>query len=267
MKVTIQTIDRKCVDIEFDDSVDPPTISDLKQKISEVKNHPVDQIKLIFEAKVLDDDNKLLSDYKITNGKKIVAMLQKPKDATPEVKKPELEKIVEPVKVPEKVPDQPTSLPPIQQVNVSDWQNSTIQPDSDPLPFNFDSSTGSNVGGNMNTMFTQLIQQNPQFFVQMLMSDPQIQQIAQQNPQGFAQFISDPNFLNNVMQHTDEDYNEEDEQMYQNFFGGQINLTDAEKLEVEEIVNMGLGTFEDTLQYYVAMNRDKEATVNALLDR
>ena len=261
MKVTIQTLDRVCVEITFDDS-DSPTILQLKEKIHEIKNHPIDQIKLIFEAQVLSDNNKLLSEYGVVDGKRVVAMLQKNK--------------------PKQVQSQPQTTPmenkPVSQpvqpsfTNVSDWQDSDVQPD---------------IQGNMNNMFASVLQQNPQVFMQLLMADPQIQAMAQQDPDGFNQFINDPNFLNNIINFgnsdghncdhnchhgsdsIDDSYDDEYESNnhnHQHLLGGTVPLSPEQKLEVEDIVSMGFGTFEDTIQYYFAMNCDKEATVNALLD-
>ena len=110
----------------------------------------------------------------------------------------------------------------------------------------------------------QAIQQNPQMLIQLLMASPQIQQMSQQNPEVFQQIINDPSLINNIMQLTQT--MQQDEQMYNKVFDGDINLTEEQKAEVEEIVSMGFGVYEDVVQYYIAFDYNKEMTVNHLLN-
>lgn len=44
------------------------------------------------------------------------------------------------------------------------------------------------------------------------------------------------------------------------------DLTEEQKKDVEEIVNMGMGTYDDVLQFYIACDYNKELTVNNLMD-
>lgn len=47
------------------------------------------------------------------------------------------------------------------------------------------------------------------------------------------------------------------------FFG---DLTEEQRKDVEEIVNMGMGSYDDVLQYYIACDCNKELTVNNIMD-
>ena len=100
--------------------------------------------------------------------------------------------------------------------------------------------------------------------MQLMLANPQIQQLYQQNPQAVQQLFSDPNFLTSLMQVGGEV--QEDDEMYNKVFDGDIPLTEEQKSEVEEIVSMGFGTFEDAVQYYIAYDCNKEQTINALLN-
>ena len=74
-----------------------------------------------------------------------------------------------------------------------------------PNPFAaMNNGEGNPVG--LQGAFAQVLQQNPEMFMQMLMQDPQIQQMAQADPQGFMQLVSDPNFINNVTQYKPSEY-------------------------------------------------------------
>lgn len=83
MKVIIQTLDKVCVDVIFEESQSNPTVMNLRTKLQEIKNHPVNQMRLIFSGQELTDNDKLLVDYGITNGSRVVLLLQKNKSVQP----------------------------------------------------------------------------------------------------------------------------------------------------------------------------------------
>ena len=260
MKVLIQTLDRNIVDVTVEDS---GTVLDLKNSIHEVKNHPIDQMTIIFNGKKLDDNNKALSDYAVVDGTRVVLMLHKQKPATSTVTLPTI-----PSTVPTLTPVSPTQETPEQvsdPVDSDDLASLTPSVPSVSLPSsNVATASGTPIGS-----FSQMFQQNPQLLAQLLMSNPQISQMAQENPEAFAQIMNDPNFLSNIIQMGEgfeEEYDDEDEQLYEKIFQGDAGLTEEQKKEVEVITNMGLGSYEDTIQLYVAYGHNKDATVNALLD-
>ncbi|ARF11630.1 ubiquitin family protein [Klosneuvirus KNV1] len=227
MKLILQTVDKTTFEVEVPDD---GTLQDLRNQISAVKNHPVDQLKLIYNGSILNDNAKKLTEYKLVDGTKLVVLLQKAKVETKQSAKPEEPKV-------------PMEQKPVDQTTEPE-ANQNEQPSQ-----------------NMVGQFANLVQQDPEAFMQLLMNDPFISQIAQQNPQFFAQVISDPNFINNLVQvePTEEDT------MYEKFFEGEIKLTDDQKKDVNEIVAMGF-PFEDVIQYYVAYDNNKEMALNALFN-
>jgi len=233
MKVIVKALDKTIVDVSFEDT-ETPTIQDLKNKLQVIKNHPVEQMLIIYNGQKLLEDGKKLSEYGIKDGTSVVLMMTKAKPTPPPV----------PASVPIPVSQQPQSEPTAQPA---------VQPTAQPA-------------GGAHANFANILQQNPQQFLQMLMSNPQIAAMAQQNPAAFAQILADPNFLNNIVQVGEGMEGDEEDPMYEKVFEGDVELTDAQKKEVEEIVAMGFGSFEDTVQYYVALGYNKDATVNALLD-
>src|SRR3990170_577655 len=80
MKLTVQTLDQKTFEVTIDEK---ETLHTLKNEIGKLKDHPSDQLKLIFNGAVLDNNDKKLSEYKIIDGTKIVLLLQKTKSKLP----------------------------------------------------------------------------------------------------------------------------------------------------------------------------------------
>ena len=278
MKITVQTLDKKVDDIVIDDNA---LVEDLKKQISSVKNCQPDNLKLIFNGGILDDDKKKIVDYNVKDGTKIVMMIQKPKG-------------------PLKPPPTPvqTSQPPQNPVPVT--QSTNVSSPAPSGTSNNQSSVGvSNLqpvlltgSANANTsntnppnpminLFTNVLQQNPEMFMQMMLQNPTINELNQQNPQMLQQLITDPNFINQVVQLGQTAYGNVDgdgiddfmdvddqEELYQNMFGAQVEipLTAQQKQEVAEIVQLGFGSYEDAIQYYVAYDHNKELAINALLN-
>ena len=246
MKLIIQTLDQKTFDVVVDNEA---TLLTLKNEISKLKEHQPDQLKLIYSGSVLDNDNMKLSAYKILEGTKIVLLLQKPKA-----------KPVAPTPVVQTTATAPTLAPVAPVAPVVTAPAPTAAGVAAP-------ATGVAAPQNMAHAFGAMLQQNPQAFMQLLMSDPLIAQIAQSQPQAFAQMLNDPNFMNNVLAAGDGLLAQggEDESLYGKVFEGDIDLTDVQKKEVQDIVDMGF-PFEDVVQYYVAYGHSKDLTVNALFD-
>jgi len=99
MKLIIQTLDKVPIDIILD--VEKPSVMDLKTKINELKNHPIDKIRLFFQGVELDN-TKSLCDYKIVASSTVTFLLQK----------------LDPIKQePIKQEEQHTDLPPLENVS------------------------------------------------------------------------------------------------------------------------------------------------------
>jgi uncharacterized ubiquitin-like protein YukD len=238
MKVIVTTLNKETNEFDFDDNT---TVMDLKIQISEAKSRSVDTIRLIFNSAVLDN-NKKLSECGVKDGQKIIMIGDKPKPQAAQTPAPSV------------TPAPAPSVP---------------QPTESSEPFNMFAPqpaqpTASSEPKSQQEIMTDALQQNPEMFIQMLMANPQIQTMAQQNPQEFMQMISDPEFMSKVMQAGAE--MEDDEEMYNKVFqgGAQLQLSEEDKLVVDEIANMGFGTYEDAVQYYFAYEKNKDAAISAL---
>lgn len=83
-------------------TLDPESpVMELKNKLSEIKNHPANQIKVIFAGAVLDSEKKIL-DYKIIDKSTVIYLCSNPKPVKPDPPKPEPE--------PEPMPENPADL-------------------------------------------------------------------------------------------------------------------------------------------------------------
>jgi len=257
MKVIVKTLDRNVVDVTVEDD---STLFDLKKSIQEIKNHPAEQMTIIFQGKKLEENDKKLSEYLIVDGASIVLMMTKPKPTVPTT----------PIVSTSTTSTASTASTVLSQVG-TETQNASTDVSNELTTVSEPSTSATtsspllpgmnpvNMGGSLN----QFLQQNPQLLMQMLMSNPQIAQMAP-NQNALMQLINDPNFLNSIIQEGDEF--EDDDPMYEKIFEGDVQLTVEQKKEVDEIINMGFGTYEDTIQLYVAYGYNKDATVNALLD-
>jgi len=246
MKLTVQTLDQKTFDVTIDENA---SLQTLRDEIGKIKDHPSDQLKLIYNGAVLDKNEKKLSEYKVVDGTKIILLLQKtkPKPVAPAAK---VEEKKEPA--PNPVQQPADAAPAVPVAPAAPGAAVPAAPGAVPQ---------------MAGVFGAILQQNPQAFMQLLMADPYINQLAQANPQMFAQMIGDPNFMQNVMAAGEGLMAQggEDETLYEKMFEGEVKLSVEQKKEVQDIVDMGF-QFEEVIQLYVAYGHSKELTVNALFD-
>ncbi|ARF09684.1 ubiquitin family protein [Indivirus ILV1] len=257
MLIKIKTLKGEMTELEVPDDY---TLLNLKTKLSEIKSHSIEHINIIYNGVILNPDTKTLKELSLTSGVTVVLLVKPPKTQV-------VEQSQQPViPIQPQQPVQPTQQhqPVIQNIpqgnNLFDMAQQALN-DTQGQPMN------------MHQAFTSALQQNPQLFMQMIMQDPVIQQMAQANPNAFQQMVTDPNFINNVIQASEQmgEYDEDgdDEATYQEYVGGQTNmnnLTESQKQDVDDIVNMGLGPYEVVLQYYVAFGYSKETTANHLLN-
>ncbi|QKF93689.1 ubiquitin protein [Fadolivirus algeromassiliense] len=253
MKLVLQTLDKKTFDVEVDDNA---TLGDLKKKVEELKNHPIAQIKLIFSGAVLNENDKKLTDYKLVNDSRVIVLLS-PKPATSQAQPaPQAASNVQPAPSTNSV----TTQTPAQ----NQFGNVPSQPPVNLFDMAANAANNAQAGAGgaqgLQQTLTQMLASNPQILMQMLMSNPQIAQFAGQNPQAFLQMVSNPDFLNNIVEVGDQ-YEEASE-----FEGMYDNLTDDQKKDVDEMINMGFD-FNDIIQYYCLNDHNKEATINILLNQ
>lgn len=270
MKLVLQTLDKQTFEVIVEDSA---TLLDLRKQFEAVKNHPADQLKLIFSGAVLTDDTKLLTDYKLVEGSKIVVLLQKPKPTpvatpTPTVNTVSSTTSTTSATTGSNATTDAATEQPSTSTEQSSTSTSTTPANANPTPFNLftaaaaqGAATGIPAGAQgIQQMLTQLLTSNPQILMQMLMTDPQMAQTAQQNPQAFLQMLNNPEFLNSLVQFG-EDMGEVSE-----FEGVYEELTDDQKKDIDEMVEMGFD-FNDIVQYYCLNDHNKEITMNILLNQ
>jgi len=75
MKITLRTLDKKEYKV---DATDSTTVSDLKQKLSDEHQLPVDHLKLIYSGKMLNDEQKI-GELGVKETDFMVLMVRKPK--------------------------------------------------------------------------------------------------------------------------------------------------------------------------------------------
>ena len=231
MKVLVRTLKGDSLNITI---VDNSSVYDLKKSISDLIQHSPDLMKLIFSGKVLEENDKKLSDYNVIDGSSLVAYLQKV--------------------------NQPTVNPIPHQTNKSSIDDNIVH----------DQAENNIPENNIFQMFSNLIQQNPQEFLQTILNDPGINQLYQNNPTGFMQILNDPSYIQNVLhigQQMDLQNNEEgnEDGANEENMSVQIDLTENEMNDVNELVTMGF-SFEDCVQYYIAFDKNKELAINALMN-
>jgi uncharacterized ubiquitin-like protein YukD len=279
MKLTVRTLKQETFEIDVEDT---GTVNDAKQAVAEARDVPHDWIKMIFNGQIMEND-KSLSEYNVKDGCGLVILTKKPKEAEPvpvEVQQAEVQQAeVQQAEVQQAEVQQAEVQQAEEQCNEGDdgegdvGEEQAEQPVVSNEPFNmFDAGlaqaqAGAQAGAqllpNVNNpeemlqSFQQQLQQNPQLFMQMLMQNPMIAQFSQQNPEEFQQVINDPNFLSNVMNASQDMYNEEEPI--------KIELTDDEKKDIDDLVGMGFNKL-DAIQYYRACGNNKEAAASMLME-
>ena len=92
------------------------------------------------------------------------------------------------------------------------------------------------------------------------------------NQEEFLQYIRDPQFLNNIV-NPDIDGNLGDNPGNNNPVNGgnllgqaRVELSAEDQANIREIMEITFASFNEVLQYYVALDRDKDATTNMILN-
>jgi hypothetical protein len=271
MKIIAKTLQKEKIDI----SVDGETVGDLRQSIIIAKNVPTDKyVKIIFSGKILEDDTEKMTNAGLEDSKEIVIIIT-------QIKKPIVKSIVEPV-ISVTAPTTPTTpiappvAPPIiPTTESSDPINLFDLPQNessfvDPLNIQglndtpgLDGSVGLNPQA---SAFGQLLMQNPQMIMQLLMQDPTIQQLSQENPQAVQDLLTNPNLLQQLMNVVPGgSSNDTGGPLIPGAIPGTqvIQLTEDEKLEIDQLVGLGVN-FQEALYYYESCGRDVNAAANLI---
>jgi len=243
MKITAKTVKNEVTTVELSNDA---LVDTLRMELAKEKNVPDDNIKIIYSGKILEN-GKSLVEYGIVGDSNVVIMIRSPP------KKQEV--IPPPVELQPAEP--PVNLQPVEQhisISTSTFQNSApgVQEQIQ--------------------RFRQTIEQNPEQFLQFLLSDPSINAMYQSNPQGFATMISDPTFVQNIVITGQQLFNGESDDLFEEGIDDNeentsivesLGLTDEDKTNIDELMNMGFSRV-DVLQYYLASDKNKEIAANLL---
>ena len=255
--VKVKTLKKEEFTIEFPD--DNATVLDLKVSLckqmdatGKEKNCDPSMCKIVYSGAVLNDDNKKLTDYKITSGFSVVLLIQRSTKLVVEEKKEMVEEkrevIVENAPVDNNNDDA--------DEDEDDEDDEARNEDENDDNYDDNNNNYNDYEGAIELNLDDLERiGTPEGFMALLMNHPVIGQYARENPNGFLQTMANPQF---VMGGPDN--------------GGQLlrpnmpQLTDEEKNDVNDILDMTMSSYNDVIQYYMACDKDKEATINMLLN-
>lgn len=261
--VKVKTLKKEEFTIEFPDT--NATVLDLKvslckqmDEIGKEKNCDPSMCKIVYSGAVLNDDNKKLTDYKLASGFSVVLLVQRSKKLVVEEKKEIVEEKKEEVVV-EPVANDNENDEDGEEDNYTDEARNEDDNNDDNNDDNYDDNNnqGDVIGFDLNLDDLERIA-TPEGFMALLMSNPVIGQYARENPEAFLQTMANPQF---VMGGNDGNNN----------IGRVRNpnmpqLTEEEQNDVNDILEMTMGSYNDVVQYYMALDKDKEATINMILN-
>jgi hypothetical protein len=255
--VKIKTLKKEEYNISLPDG-DSSTVLDLKNALIKLfiddkkyERCEPSECKLCHNGTVLSDDAKKLSDYKVTNGATIIPLIKLNAKPTVEVKQPE------PVVATEKVDND-------SEENNSE-NNTTDEARNETDGEDEEEHDGQNNDGVMNEQdvldegnFEQMLQ-TPEAMINML------GQLAMANPQAFMQAMG------GNIDFVDEEGLPEGEgdngvQYVRMPFVQGPQLSDEERQHVQDIIEITNAPRTEVLQYYLALNKDKEATINMIFN-
>lgn len=247
---TIQCMDKSIHKLPFSND---STVGDMRIEASKIKNCEPTLCKLIHMGTILGVDEKKLSELNIKPEQKIILLIQQKAKIVVETK--EENTVIEPV--------------PVQNIE-QDIPN--IEPIDVPPENNDDYDEGDYVNDLPNINYENLaqqIQQNPQDFLNFMMQHPIVGQAVQGNEEEFLEMIQSPEFLENI---ANPDIMNEHLQNHGAMPGNagllgmaQVELSVEDQENIREIIEFTGAPFNVVVQYYVIMDRNKEATTNMIL--
>jgi hypothetical protein len=262
VNITLKTLKQEIYHLDIDLNI---TISDLKQQLTQF-GYNVSEMKLIFKGRVLEDNNTLATYNYNPESKDFIVIMT--------IKKP-----IEPPKI----SIQPVS---IQIINQNDQSNNdqsnndqsiTNQSNNENNENNDQSITNqSNNENNVSLVdneneddyedvedelpnIAQLLNQNPNILLGLIAQHPQMSQLFNHYPNEIQELISNPNFMQTVLSMGS-----------QGAFGNnpnvlQINITEEERNDINELMSLGF-TENEVIQVYYACNKNKEQAAIMLFE-
>lgn len=240
--ITIKCLDKSVYTVLLTNGGDS-TILDVKNEASKLKNCDPTVCKLVHNGIILDNNEKKLSEYNIKNGFTIILLVQKKAKPTIEVKQPEIK-----VDTPE--------ASDTEDINAEDTNTEDTNTEDTNTEEN-ENDYGENDGD-----MGQGIQINAEEFLNLMMANPTINEFATNNPQEFMQILENPEFMENI----GNNYGGNPNNAGRNNLVAHVELSEEDQQNVREIMELSLVSFEETVQYYMALDKDKEATINMIFN-
>lgn len=232
MKLIIQSMDRSCIEIIIGEH-EPQTVLEVKRKIANVKKSKINAIKLIYKAQILENDKRLIN-YNIVDGDKIIVIMQKGNTKHTE----------------EKYSNQQNVNNSCSDEGGNDFSHELEQQTND---YSNDDDAIDIIGSdddneqNERRAIMTFLQNSSNLLVDSMSRE------AQNDTGGLA----------------DIDIDSDNSQTNINANGvvfGIAIISAEQKQDIDDILNLNICSFEEAVQYYLALNSNKEATINAILD-
>jgi hypothetical protein len=237
MKLTIQSLKKISFDVEIDDA--EITVLNLKTTLAEMNNAVPEQITLMFAGKQLKN-NETLNSYGVKDGSKMVMVLRnKPVEAKPV---PPPTQAITPTPTPSTNTENSDDAPP----NL--FELAAQLPSAQPTPF-------PALGGGINL---------PPGFMQMLMTDPSLQQLDADQPGAIQELLSNPAVQQQLMSALMDGGSG----MSDGFNGPQIiqvDLTQAELDDIRQLEAFG-ASHSMAVQCYLLCDKDVQKAGNMVMD-
>jgi len=248
VNITFKTLKQELYNLDVDLDI---TIGDLKQELTQF-GFNASEMKLIFKGRVLEDCNTLTTyNYNPESKDFIVVMSIKKQVETPQ-----------PVSI--HVINSPVSnvhstnqLNNNQSTNQSN-NNQSNNDESNQSDDDYEDVEDENPNHNPN-IAANILGQNPNILLGLIAQHPQMSQLLNQYPNEIQELVSSPNFMQTVLSMGS-----------QGAFGNnpnvlQINITEEERNDINELMSLGF-TENEVIQVYYACNKNKEQSATMLFE-
>ena len=259
VNITFKTLKQEIYHLDVDTNI---TIADLKQELTQFGYNNASEIKLIFKGKILEDSNTLANynyNYNPQSKDFIVVMTTKKPIEQPNIK---MQPVI--LSYPNQsiniqlVNNQSISNNPVEQQLVNPPINSENQENDENEENQEDDEDYEDIEDDTHNI-ANMLGQNPNILLGLIAQHPQMSQLFNQYPNEIQELISNPNFMQTVLSMGS-----------QGAFGDnpneiQINITEEERNDINELMSLGF-TENEVIQVYYACNKNKEQAASMLFE-
>ena len=233
VKIVFKTLKHEIIEKDINLDI---TIADLKDELTK-NGYFVDELKLIFKGKVLEDNKTLMSYNYNPESKDYIVIMTIKKPVEEQVKKPFEEQVKKPDEEQVKKPDE-------EQVNTQ----MTHQLENNQQVNNEEDDDYEDVEDETLNM-VNVLSQNPNILLGLIAQDPEMSQLFNQHP----------NFMQTVLSVG-----------LHGAFGDNphvlhINITEDDRNDINELMALGF-TENEVIQVYYACNKNKEQAASMLFE-